>query len=96
MSESRWHDCALLPPSADAPSAQKVPKDKKVCHVSIIVKVNITFGVVVISCTEWQGEIVNVVNCLIGIREFFEDILEVVPIKYGRATKGSCVWRAIW
>ena len=43
----------------------KVRRIRRVCDVFIIVKVNITF-VVVFSCTEWQREIVNVVNCLIG------------------------------
>jgi hypothetical protein len=75
------------------PQLRKIPKIRRirrVCNVSIIVKVNITFVVVVISCTEWQGEIVNVVDCLIGRgREFFEDTLEVVPVKHADRWEGD-------
>ena len=71
-------------PVLTRPQLRKFPKVRRirrVCDISIIVKVNIAF--VVISCTEWQGEIVNVVNCLIGRgRESFEDTLEVVPVKH--------------
>ena len=75
------------------PHLRKFPKVRRigrVRNVSIIVKVNITFVIVIISCTEWQGEIVNVVNCLIGRgREFFEDTLEVVPVKYADRWEGD-------
>jgi ferredoxin-fold anticodon binding domain-containing protein len=67
----------------------KVRRIRRVFDISIIVKVNITF-VVIISCTEWQGEIVNVVSCLIGRgREFFEDTLEVVPVKHTNRWEGD-------
>ena len=80
-------------PVLTRPQLRKFPKVRRirrVCDISIIVKVNIAFVVVVISCTEWQGEIVNVVNCLIGRgREFFEDTLEVVPVKHADRREGD-------
>jgi hypothetical protein len=94
---SQWRDCVPLPPSAEAPSTQKVPKGKKdkedlryffhrrsQCHyVTLVV-------VVVISCTERQDEMVNVVYCLIGRGgEFFEDTLGVVPVKHANRWEGQ-------
>jgi hypothetical protein len=54
----------------------KVRRIRRICDISFIVEVNVT--IVVISCTERQEEIVNVVYCLIGRGgEFFEDTLGV-------------------
>jgi hypothetical protein len=67
----------------------KVRRIRRICDVSVIVKVNITL-VVVVSCTKRQGEMINVVDCLIdGGGEFFEDTLDVVPVKHANRWEGE-------
>jgi hypothetical protein len=55
---------------------------RRICDVSFIVKVNVTL-VVVVSRTEWTGEIIDILGfCIGGGGKFFEDTLEVMPVKH--------------
>ena len=74
------------------PQLRKVPKVRRIrriCSVSLIVKVNITLIIFIVSCMERKREVVNVVDLLIGGgREFFEDTLDVVPVKHADRWEG--------
>jgi hypothetical protein len=89
---SRWHGCALLPPSADAPSAQKVPKGKKdkeglQCFYHRQSQHHFRRRHLLFGMARRNSKCCH---CLIGKgREFFEDTLEVVPVKHADRWEGD-------